>query len=426
MEVKVSKIGKIIGKIKIPPDKSISHRAIILGSIACGTTKIHNFLKAKDTFSTVKCMRALGIEIDMDNSTCIIKGGTLTEPEDVLDAENSGTTARLLLGLLAGQSFFSVITGDASLRRRPMDRVILPLEGMGASLYGREDNKYLPVGIKGTKLHGIHHTLKVASAQVKSAIILAGLFANGTTYIKEPILTRDHTERMIKYMGGKIEKLGDTILIEGNQKLQGREIFLPSDISSASYFIALATLLPDSEIILPNVGINPTRTGIIKILNAMGAKIEISNKRIISNEPLADIKVLSSQLKGIEIGGDDIPKVIDELPLIAVIATQAEGVTIVRDAKELRIKESDRISSIVQELSILGANIEEREDGFKVTGPTQIKGGICDSHGDHRIAMSLIVAGCICDSETIIKGAECIDISFPGFVDIIKNYENRC
>jgi 3-phosphoshikimate 1-carboxyvinyltransferase len=290
---------------------------------------------------------------------------------------------------------------------------------MGAVIKGEK----LPVTIVGTALHGITYTLKIASAQVKSALLLAGLFAKGTTCIKEPIPTRDHSERMIKYMDGKIET-GNVISIKGEQRLQGKEIFVPSDISSAAYFIALATLVEDSEIIIPNVGVNPTRTGIIDVLGTMGANIELLNKRDISNEPVADIKVKSSYLNGIEIKGEIIPRIIDELPLIAVVATQAKGVTIVKDAKELRVKESDRIKSIVKGLSGLGAKIEEQEDGFKIIGPTVLKGNVCDSYGDHRIAMALSIAGCVADGETVIKGRECVDISFPGFWDIIKNYEN--
>ncbi|MCK4908317.1 MAG: 3-phosphoshikimate 1-carboxyvinyltransferase [Planctomycetes bacterium] len=418
MELKISRFRRIRGQINVPGDKSISHRAVILGSISTGTTEVHNFLLSQDTLRTVKCLQALGIKIKINGPKLTIEGGKLQKPRKILNAGNSGTTARLLMGVLAGQEFSSVITGDASLRARPMNRVIFPLKKMGAELRGRHNN-YLPVAIKGKKLQGIKFIPQVASAQVKSSLLLAGLAAQGTTSIKEPCLTRDHSERMLAYMGARIKR-GKIISIKGKQQLKRKNIVVPADISSAAYFIALAILLPHSAITIPNVGINPTRTGLIDILKSMGAKISIVNRRIISNEPVGKIKVKSSSLKGVSISGNDIPGIIDELPLIAVLATQAQGITLVRNAEELRVKESDRIQAIVKGLSRLGARIEELKDGFKVTGPTRLKGNVCRSYGDHRIAMSLAVAGCIADSHTRVKKAECIDISFPEFSNILQ------
>jgi 3-phosphoshikimate 1-carboxyvinyltransferase len=328
---------------------------------------------------------------------------------------NSGTTIRLLTGLLSGQNFYSVLNGDNSIRKRPMRRVVQPLRLMGAEIWGREDGNLAPLSIKGSTLNPFQYTLPVASAQVKSALLLAGLYAPGKTVIREPLSTRDHTERMLEIMQADIKISPPEIRIKGGTELRNNDIFIPGDISSAAYFIAAASILKDSQIIIKQVGVNPNRTGLIEILKKMGTKIDILNYQIKSNEPRADLKIEYSELKGIEIDQEDVPSLIDELPLIAVVATQAQGKTVVSGARELRVKESDRIKAIVSELKKMGADIEEKEDGFTVNGPTRLQGAVCESYNDHRIAMSLAVAALLAEGKTVIKNSECIDISFPGF-----------
>ncbi len=419
MELVIEKIKKLKGNISVPGDKSISHRSLILGSIAQGETRIYNFLNSLDCLKTLECMQALGAEIELDKDNSVkIKGKGLyglQEPKDILDVGNSGTTIRLLTGLLSGQNFYSVLNGDNSIRRRPMKRVTQPLRLMGADIWGRKDGQFAPLNVRGNKLNSLHYTLPVASAQVKTALLLAGLYTAGETVIKEPLPTRDHTERMLEIMLADIKNSPLEIKIKGGKQLKGTDIFIPGDISSAAYFVAAASMLRDSQIIIKHVGVNPTRTGIIEILNKMGAKINILNYQIKSNEPQADLKIEYSELKGMEIKEEMMPFLIDELPLIAVVATQVQGKTVVSGARELRVKETDRIKAIVSELKKMGADIEEKEDGFIVTGSSRLKGAVCESYNDHRIAMSLAVAALLAEGKTVIKNSECIDISFPGF-----------
>jgi 3-phosphoshikimate 1-carboxyvinyltransferase len=423
MKIVLNKCLSPRGEIKVNGDKSITHRGLIISSIAEGQTLLRGYSKGNDCMSTRKNLKGLGIEIRESESTILIQGkglGGLTEPEHVLDCENSGTTMRLLAGLLSGQDFFSVLTGDNSLRKRPMDRIIKPLQNMGAEIRARKKDMFAPLSIKGGNLTAINYKLPVASAQVKSAILFAGLYANGETTVEEPYPTRDHTERMLILFGSKIEKSGNKITLKEKNNLTPHKLSIPGDISSASYFIVLTSISQNGELFLKDVGINPTRTGILDILEMMGADISIMNKRDVSNEPIADILVKSGKLKGIDISGEIIPRIIDELPIIAVAATQAKGTTLVKNAAELRVKETDRIKAIVENLKKMGAQIEEQRDGFIVEGPKNLKGTLCNSYGDHRIAMSLAIAGLIADGATIIEGAEYIKISFPEFTTLLK------
>jgi 3-phosphoshikimate 1-carboxyvinyltransferase len=428
MELVIEKINQLKGNISVPGDKSISHRSLILGSIAQGETRIYNFLNSLDCLQTFECMQSLGAEIELGEDNFIkIKGKGLyglQEPKDILEVGNSGTTIRLLTGLLSGQNFYSVLNGDHSIRKRPMKRVVQPLRLMGADIWGREDGQLAPLSIKGSLLNPLQYTLPVASAQVKSALLLAGLYAAGETIIKEPLPTRDHTERMLSIMQADIMISHQEIIIIGGKYLKGADLFIPGDISSAAYFIAAASILKDSKIVISQVGVNPTRTGIIKILKRMGAKINILNYQIKSNEPQADLEIENSELKGIEIMPEEVPFLIDELPLIALVATQAQGKTIVSGAKELRVKETDRLKAIVSELKKMGANIKEKEDGFIVVGHSKLQGAVCESFDDHRIAMSLAIAALLAEGKTVIKNSECIDISFPGFENTLQKLIN--
>ena len=424
METIIEGVKKIEGQISVPGDKSISHRAIILGAIAQGESNIYHFLHGEDCLNTLKCMSALGARIEKINHSAIkIKGRGLhglKKPIHILDAGNSGTTIRLLSGLLSGQQFNTVITGDNSLRKRPMQRVIQPLSLMGAKIKGTANKGYAPLNITGNQLKGITYTLPIASAQVKSALLIAGLFAGGDTIIYEPQICRDHTERMLTFMGADIQTDARKIKVTGKKALKSVEIFIPGDISSAAYFLAAASIKKGFKVLVKGVGVNPTRTGMIDILKKMGAMIKISNYRIKSNEPRADITVIGDRLTGIEINKESMGKLIDELPLIAVLATQAHGKTIVSDAQELRVKETDRITAIVTELKKMGASITEKEDGFEIIGPTRLKNAVCDSYHDHRMAMSLTIAALCAQGKSIIKNTECIDISYPGFFHTLK------
>lgn len=428
MELVLEKVNKLKGNIFVPGDKSISHRSLILGSISQGETRVCNLLNSLDCLRTLGCMQALGVKIELDeNNSVNIKGkglDGLQEAKGILDVGNSGTTIRLLTGLLSGQNFYSVLNGDNSIRKRPMKRVVQPLRLMGADIWGREDGHFAPLSIKGSKLNPFQYTLPVASAQVKSALLLAGLYATGETVIREPLSTRDHTERILEIMRADIKISPPEIKIKGGTELRSTDIFIPGDISSAAYFITAASILRDSQIIIKQVGINPTRTGIIEILKKMGTKIDILNYQIKSNEPQADLMIEYSKLKGVEIKEENVPFLIDELPLIAVVATQAQGKTVVSGARELRVKETDRIKAIVSELKKMGADIEEREDGFAVNGPTRLQGAVCKSYNDHRIAMSLAVAALLAEGKTVIRNSECIDISFPGFEKTLQNLIN--
>ncbi len=414
---------KVKGIITVPGDKSITHRAIILASIARGESRVHNYLDSLDCKNTLKCMQALGIKIEKINNTLLkIKGKGLhglQAPKDVLDVGNSGTTMRLLSGLLSGQDFCSVIDGDDSIRRRPMKRIIQPLSLMNARIKGVFNINFAPLSIIGSKLQGIEYTLPVASAQVKSAILLAGLYAEGDTIIREPEVTRDHTERMLISMQANIQSSPDhKIKINSDKVLTGIDIDIPGDISSAAYFLAAGCAREGSEVTINNVGINPTRIGFIDVLEKMGSQLELVNQTNISNEPRADIKIKGSLLKGIHIDKDMIAGIIDELPLVAVIATQARGKTVVKDARELRVKETDRIKAIVDSLSRMGAKISERDDGFEVIGPTELTGSAVNSYHDHRIAMSLAIAASYAEGKTIIQETQCMDVSYPEFMKV--------
>jgi len=414
---------QLAGEIRVPGDKSISHRALILNSLAAGESQITNLSPGKDCLSTFQCLKALGVKAarQQDNSTTVSINGTgnrgLTEADNVLNAGNSGTTIRLLAGILAAQPFLSVLTGDRSLRSRPMKRLIEPLTAMGAEIHGRDNDSLAPLVIKGKKLHGIEYILKVPSAQIKSAILLAGLFASsGETVIKQVQASRDHTERMLKLMGAELHTKDKVISLRHlKTPLNPVNLHIPGDISSAAYWLVAGAIHPDADIKIINCGINPTRTGIIDVLMAMGARLTINNRRISGNEPVADLHVESSRLKGITIGGELIPRLIDEIPLLAVAACVAEGKTVIKDAGELRVKESDRIASTIKELRRLGAGIEELPDGMVIQGGTRLAGNAVQSHGDHRLAMSLAVAGLVARGKTSIQNADAVEISNPNF-----------
>ena len=414
---------KLEGEVVLPGDKSISHRAVILNSLARGRAATENFAPGVDCLSTVSCLKALGVKIGREgsrDSPTVSVSGTgadgLREASDVLDAQNSGTTMRLLGGLLASQPFLSVITGDSSLRNRPMGRLIQPLKLMGADVWGRGQDSFAPLVIKGKELRGIDYTLPVPSAQIKSAILLAGLFARGSTVLHQKIPSRDHTERMLPHMGANVESKGNTIaLMPLTSPLRALNLRIPGDISSAAYFLVAAAVHPDARIVIRDCGINPTRTGIIDVLLAMGARLEIDDARLEAGEPLADIVVESSELKGIEVSGDIIPRLIDEIPVLAVAGCIAKGKTVIRGAGELRVKESDRIATVVNELSRLGARIEPLPDGMAIYGGRLLSGTEVESHLDHRLAMSLAVAGLIAKGETTISHAQVAKVSYPAF-----------
>lgn len=422
MKLVVERSPSIRGEITVSVDKSITHRGLIIGAIAEGKTVLRGYSKCADCVSTMRCLVRLNIPIDISETAIAVHGNGLyglSEPDDILDCGNSGTTMRLLAGLLSGQDFFSILSGDLSLRKRPMERIIEPLHRMGAEFTARS-GKCAPLSIKGGHLKSISYELPVASAQVKSSILLAGLYAKGKTEVVEPKRTRDHTERMLRLFGADIKRKGSRSILKPGKKLEAQELAIPGDISSAAFFLVLASIAHDAFITLKNVGINPTRTGIIDVLKKMGANISIVNSREVSNEPVADLVVASSELKGVNICGDMVPRLIDELPILAVAATQAKGKTVVRDAVELRFKETDRITAIVEGLGKMGAKIREQEDGFEVEGPTRLLGFPCSPYGDHRIAMALTVAGLIASGQTIIFNAECIHISFPEFITLMR------
>ena len=421
----ISKTKPLKGEITVAADKSISHRAVIFSALARGESIIRNLLEAEDIQSTCRCMKNLGVDIQERNSTLLIKGSGLQglkEPDRVLDCGNSGTTMRLLTGVLAAQPFFSVLAGDHSLNRRPMRRVIEPLQLMGAELQGRQGGNYPPLAIKGGKLKGINYLSPVASAQIKTAILLAGLNANGVTEILEPEKSRDHSENMLAAMGASIQVDGLRIQLQPGNKLSPQEFQVPGDISAAAFFLVAAAIVPGSELKICDIGVNPTRTGIIEVLQQMGANIKLENQRTIGGEMMADIIVTASELKGVKIEGEIIPRLIDELPILAVAMAVAEEESEVREAGELRIKETDRIAAICNELGKMGVAITELEDGFRIKGKQQSPQGVkVDSHGDHRIAMSLAVAGLIAEGETTIGNAGAVNISFPSFWDTLEN-----
>lgn len=414
---------RLEGTIDLPGDKSISHRALILSSLARGNSLIEGIQRGKDCLATLNCMKKLGVSVREDDKRVIVQGvglEGLREPDDILDCGNSGTTMRILSGVLAAQKFYTVLTGDSSLRKRPMDRIIKPLQEMGATIWARKEI-FPPLSIKGSSLRGISYTLPVASAQVKSCILLAGLYAQGKTTVIEPSLSRDHTERMLDYMGAKIVKKGMRIELRPGQELRAKKLLIPKDISAAAFFIGGACILEGSDIFLPGVGINPTRTGFLQVLQQMGAQIEVLNKRIMCNEEIADLRIKGeNSLEGIKISGDIIPCLIDEIPVLAVVACFARGKTLIEGAGELRVKEADRIRALSVELSKMGAKIEERKDGMVIRGTGILKGAEVDSWEDHRIAMALAIAGICARGETKIRHADCINISFPQFPDILQ------
>ncbi len=415
--MKIKKQTGLKGVLTVPGDKSISHRAVMFGALAKGTTRITHFLEGADCLSTISCFRKMGIEIERDQEQVLVHGRGLHglhTPSGILDVGNSGTTTRLISGILAGQDFSSELDGDDSIRTRPMKRIMTPLASMGADIISKNSNGCAPLTITGKRLHGIHYDSPVASAQVKSCVLLAGMYADGITSVTEPFLSRNHTEIMLNYFGAEITSSGTTAAIRPEPFLEARDIAVPGDISSAAYFIAAGLLTPNSEILLKNVGINPTRAGILKICQSMGADITLLNKNL-EGEPTADLLIRTSSLKGTVIEGADIPALIDEIPMIAVMAAFAQGTTIIRDAQELKVKESDRIAVMVDNLKRMGADIEGTDDGMIIHGGKPLHGAVIDSHLDHRVAMSFAVAGTICEGEMEIQGAECVNISYPEF-----------
>ena len=406
----------IKGRLNVPGDKSISHRAVMFGSIAKGTTNIKGFLTGADCISTISIFKKMGIDIELDNTSVKVHGKGLyglTCPHEVLDCGNSGTTTRLVSGILSAQNFTSVLTGDKSIQKRPMNRIITPLSMMGADI--KSNDGFAPLTITGSKLHGIRYNSPVASAQVKSAILLAGLYASSPTCVVEPAKSRDHTELMLKKFGADLTSTKTSVTINPCSELFANDIDVPSDISSAAFFMAAAILVPNSELILENVGINPTRNGIIKVLKDMGANIEIINQTD-SFEPVADIKVAYSKLHATCIGGDIIPTRIDELPLLAALASLAEGTTVIKDALELKVKESNRIRVMCEELSKLGVDVIETEDGMEIKGADNLKGNVTIStHDDHRIAMTFAVLNLVSDGEIRLDNKNSVEISYPDF-----------
>ncbi|MEG9297882.1 3-phosphoshikimate 1-carboxyvinyltransferase [Mangrovibacillus sp. Mu-81] len=407
------------GELHVPGDKSISHRAVMFGAVAEGRTTIHNFLMGEDCLSTISCFRKLGADIKLQEDAVIVEGSgwdSLSEPAEILDTGNSGTTTRLMMGVLAGRPFHSVLIGDESIAKRPMKRVTDPLKLFGTAIDGRDGGNFTPLSIRGGSLKAIKYSLPVASAQVKSAILLAGLQAEGVTEITEPQRTRDHTEKMILEFGGEIERQEDTIKLRGGQILSGTDVYVPGDISSAAFFMTAAAIVKGSRVTLKNVGLNETRTGIVEVMRRMGARMEVMEKPA-SGERIGDIIVETSDLNGIEIGGDLIPTLIDEIPVIALLATQAKGTTIIKDAEELKVKETNRIDAVVQELKKLGANITATDDGMIIEGTNTLQGSDVHSWGDHRIGMTLAVASLITDSPVYLEDADAIKISYPQFFE---------
>lgn len=415
--MEITKQTGLRGVVHVPGDKSISHRAVMFGALARGTTSVTHFLEGADCLSTISCFQKMGIEIEKQDDKVLIHGKGLrglNSPREILDAGNSGTTTRLIAGILAGQKFISELDGDASLRSRPMKRIMDPLNAMGADIRCRGENNCLPLRIVGRPLTSIHYTSPVASAQVKSCVLLAGMYADGVTSVTEPFLSRNHTEIMLRSFGADIRSEGTTVSIRPEPDLLAQDITVPGDISSAAFFIAAGLLTPGSEILLKNVGINPTRAGILKVCQDMGADITLLNADY-SGEPAADILVRTSSLKGTVIQGADIPTLIDELPIIAVMAAFAGGTTVIRDAAELRVKESDRIAVMTDNLRRMGADVEETEDGMIIHGGRPLHGAVIDPRLDHRVAMSFAVAGTVCEGTMDILDGDCVRISYPDF-----------
>jgi len=422
-QVTVRSAGSLSGRIHVPGDKSISHRTLLLGCLADGESEVRGFLPSADCLATLDCVRALGTDVEMHAAGRLTVHGRglhgLQKPSGPLDCVRSGTTMRLLAGILAGQPFDIVLTGDPQLRRRPMERIATPLREMGADVATTDG--HAPITIRRSALHGWEHTLAVASAQVKSAILLAGLYADGPTVVRQPGPARDHTELMLAAMGADVEIADlDVTLTPGPAPLKPLDLTVPGDISSAAFLLVAALLLPGSEVTVEDAGVNPTRTGLLDVLDSMGARISADSRPRQGGEPTADVTARASDLHAVQVSGNTVVRMIDEFPLLAVAATQTRGITVVRDAAELRVKETDRIAVIASELQRLGADIEPQPDGFVVRGPTPLRGAVVDSHGDHRIAMALAVAGLVASGTTIVRNASCIADSFPGFAETMK------
>ncbi|MFJ8065135.1 3-phosphoshikimate 1-carboxyvinyltransferase [Psychrobacillus sp. NPDC096426] len=408
------------GVLRIPGDKSVSHRSIMFGSIAEGTTTVEGFLQSDDCLATIDCFRKLGIEISVDGENVHIKSDGISawqEPSEILYTGNSGTTTRLMLGILAGSNVSSVLIGDESIQKRPMKRVTAPLKQMGAHFIGRDNAQFTPIAVEGTKLSSIHYKMPVASAQVKSAILLAALHAEGETVVEEMETSRDHTEKMLQHFGAEIKVENKKIRLQGGQKLTGTHVVVPGDISSAAFFLVAGAIVPNSKLILTNVGLNETRTGIIDVLQAMGASLSINDSQNNSHEEMGTIEIEASSLKSTVIGGDTIPRLIDEIPIIALLATQAKGKTVIKNAEELKVKETNRIDAVVNELKKLGANITATDDGMIIEGPTALNGGDLKTYGDHRIGMMGAIAALITSSAVTLDDPACISVSYPNFFE---------
>lgn len=417
------------GTVTVPGDKSISHRSIMFGALSSGITRVTNFLKGADCLSTIDCFRNLGIQIDDNPDEILIHGKGLhglSAPKRMLDTGNSGTTTRLICGILAGQDFTTELNGDASIQTRPMKRITEPLSQMGAHITSLKNNDCAPLRIEGAPLHGIHYVSPVASAQVKSCILLAGLYADCPTSVTEPYLSRNHSEIMLRHFGVDLKSKGGTATIQPGAELFAQDIQVPGDISSAAYFIAAGLMVPDSEILIRNVGINPTRNGMLKICQDMGADLSLLNVREAGGEPVADLLVRHSSLRGVTIGGAIIPTLIDELPMIAALACFAEGTTIIKDAQELKVKESNRIEVMAVNLNAMGACVTATEDGMIIEGGHPLHGAVIDSRLDHRIAMTFAITALAADGETRIQGADCVRISYPGFYKDLEKLTANC
>ena len=410
------------GEVVVPGDKSIAHRAVIFASIAQGRSRIFNLSGGDDNSRTVQAFRQMGVQIFREGNALCIEGrgwDGVAPPAETLDCGNSGTTMRLLSGLLSGRPFTSRLDGDSSLRQRPMERVIDPLSRMGAKIVSQGGQGLAPLEIHGGELHGIHYQMPIASAQVKSAILLAALQAEGVTTLEEPLKSRNHTELMLRGFGGEISVNGTRLVVKGGQHLSAREVRIPGDTSSAAFFIAAAAMIPDSDIVVRNVGCNPTRDGIIEVLRRMGASIQLINPRVEVGEPVADIKVRGGRLAGVPVGAELVPRTIDEYPILSVAAALAEGVTTFADVKELRYKESDRIAAMTEGLGKLGVKVEACENGMTIHGTSRLRGAAVRSFGDHRVAMSLAIAGLSSENGIEIDDAACVDVSFPGFFELL-------
>lgn len=412
------------GTIRIPGDKSVSHRSIMFGAIAEGTTTVEGFLQSDDCLSTIDCFQKLGVDISIEGEKVTIKSDGIVnwkEPDEILYTGNSGTTTRLMLGILAGSSVSSVLIGDESIQKRPMRRVTDPLKEMSAKLIGRENGQFTPIAVEGTQLQAIRYTMPVASAQVKSSILLAALNADGETIVEELETSRDHTEKMLQHFGATITVDGKIIRLQGGQKLTGTHVVVPGDISSAAFFLVAGAIVPNSKLTLTNVGLNETRTGIMDVLQSMGASFTVNDSENSSHEEMGTIEIESSNLVGTEIGGELIPRLIDEIPIIALLATQATGKTVIKNAEELKVKETNRIDAVVNELKKLGANITATEDGMIIEGPTSLHGGDLLTYGDHRIGMMAAVASLITTEPVTIDNEGCIAVSYPTFFEDISS-----